>query len=401
MNLQSKLRIVPDEELTAFGTGPIPAAPYYKPDYFELEREAIFRRTWLQVAHVCELPERGSFVLRPLEIGKTTILIVRGKDDKIRAFHNVCTHRGTELVTQPSGRAGSFTCRYHAWNFGTDGKLRAAPEIERFSLDKSDCALKQVSLDVCAGMIFVNLDRNPRQSLREFLGGMAESLEGRPVAKADHFAEYVYDIDANWKLTYDNFQEHYHIRFIHSRSIGSASLCPENPFGYPAGFTFDGPHRTQRIWYNDAFAPEPVQGTAFGLLGKLAAERGWVDDPDYNIYYNIFPNFFMLGTPTQNFTHTIWPIAADRSRGVIRVWWEGADASASERFGREFAMASLLDVHSEDRAIIESGQRGLASGALEHIHFQSQEAPCRHFINTVDAMVEAYKAEQAATQVLA
>lgn len=397
MNLQAEqFRIVPTEELTAFGTEPIPAGPYYKPEYFELEREAIWRRTWLQVAHSCELPERGSYILREIEIARASILIVRGSDGGIRAFHNVCTHRGTQLVTQASGRAGSFTCRYHAWTYGTDGQLRAAPELDRFFVGKADCGLREVSLDVCAGLIFINLDRKPREGLRAFLGPMAAALEGRPVAQATTFAEYIYEIDANWKLTYDNFQEHYHIRFVHNRSIGDASLTPDNPFGYPAGFDFQGPHRTQRIWYNKAFAPLPVQARAVGILGAAAAADGWADDPDFDLYFNIFPNMFMLGTPTQSFTHTIWPISTERSRGIIRVWWKSEDADASQRFAREFAMAALLDVHSEDRVIIESGQRGLASGALDHIHFQAQEAACRHFIATVDGMVEAYKAGQVA-----
>src|SRR5690606_28400258 len=182
-------------------------------------------------------------------------------------------------------------------------------------------SLKEVHLDICAGLVFVNLDREPRQTLREFLGPLAEMLEARPIARATAFAEYVYEIDANWKLTMDNFQEHYHIRFIHARSIGGATLTEANPFGYPTEFGFHGPHRTQRMAYNPAFAPEPVQGMALGILAQAAARDGFGQDPDANLYFNLFPNMFMLGTATQNFTHTIWPISAQRSRGVIRVNW--------------------------------------------------------------------------------
>src|SRR5581483_7311076 len=187
-------------ELRSLGTEPIPAGPYYEPDYFELEREAIFRRTWLQLAHLCEFPQRGSFVVREIEVARASILIVRGQDDRIRAFHNVCVHRGTQLVTEPSGQASSFTCRYHAWSYAADGRLRVAPEMERFFIGKEDCTLKEVALEICAGLIFVNLERNPRQSLREFLGPVADMMESRPVARATAFSEYVYDIDANWKL---------------------------------------------------------------------------------------------------------------------------------------------------------------------------------------------------------
>jgi len=100
---------VPQEDLAWLGTDPIPAKPYYDPAYFELERKAVFMRTWLQIAHVCELPEPGSFIRREVEFANASVLIVRGKDGVIRAFHNVCTHRGTQLVSAETGRQAAFS----------------------------------------------------------------------------------------------------------------------------------------------------------------------------------------------------------------------------------------------------------------------------------------------------
>jgi phenylpropionate dioxygenase-like ring-hydroxylating dioxygenase large terminal subunit len=104
----------------------------------------------------------------------------------------------------------------------------------------------------------------------------------------------------------------------------------------------------------------------------------------------------MLGTPLQNFVHQVWPIDAGHSRGVIRIYWVGEDRSASEHFGREMILATVRYVHAEDLSVIEAGQRGLESGALSHIHFQTQEALCRHLYNSVAESVEAYREEQAA-----
>lgn len=383
---------VPDARLAEHGTGPIPAYYYYDPAFFEAEREAIFKRTWLHIAHVCEVPDAGSFIVRPLEAARASILIVRGKDDRIRAFHNVCTHRGTLLVAAESGKAPKFSCRYHSWTYGHDGKLLAAPEIERFNIDKADCGLKEIKLDVCGGLIFINLAAEPEQNLQDFLGPIAGMLEGLTIAEATTYAEYVYEIDANWKLTYDNFQENYHIRFIHPRSIGAASLWPDNPYGYAKDFGFHGPHRTQSLAANPDFAPARVQGEAMGLLAQKAVEDGYGKALEDGLYLAPFPNFFLLGLPIQPFLHSVWPISAEKTRGVIRFYWKGDDADASERFSREFAMASARDIHSEDRAVIEAGQRGLSSGALEHIHFQSQEVLCRHFINAVCAAVARHAA---------
>ncbi|MBW8783065.1 MAG: aromatic ring-hydroxylating dioxygenase subunit alpha, partial [Novosphingobium sp.] len=310
-------------------------------------------------------------------------------------FHNVCTHRGTQLVNEAAGRKATFSCPYHMWTFGPDGALLSAPDFEAFGLDKEDCRLKQVALDTCGGMLFVNFDRDP-PPLREWLGDdYAAMLEQMPVARATTFAEYTYEISANWKLTYDNFQENYHLRFIHPRS-GGAGIAEANPFGYPASIGFSGPHRTQRIWSNPQPEMKPFQARASARGVAAAKARGILELPHGRDYLALFPNLFIIGTPTQPFSHTVYPIAADRSRGVVRVYWVGEDANASERFAREYALATIRDIHSEDISLIEAGQRGLSSGALSHIHFQEMEALCRHLFLSVDERVEDYKAEHGA-----
>lgn len=150
-----------NEAPPGMGTGPIPAGPYYQPEYYELEREAVFRRSWLHMGHVCELPEPGSFIVREFEPLNASVLITHGKDGNIRAFHNVCTHRGTQLVAERSGTRSSFSCPYHAWTFGNDGQLRSAPDFERFYVDKSQCGLPPIAVDVCAGLIPSIFDEIP------------------------------------------------------------------------------------------------------------------------------------------------------------------------------------------------------------------------------------------------
>lgn len=385
---------VPAADVAWLGTDPIPAKPYYDPAYYALEREAVFMRSWIVVGHVCEVPEAGSFIRRDLEFANASLLIIRGKDAAIRAFHNVCTHRGTQLVTEAEGKQSKFSCPYHMWTFGTEGALLSAPDFESFGLDKKDCGLKTVALDTCGGLIFVNFAKNP-PPLREWLGDYAPALDELPCAKATTFSEYVYTIDANWKLTYDNFQENYHLRFIHPRS-GAAACSPDNPFGYPKDYGFNGPHRTQGIWSNPAAEQYPTAKVAMAKGIQAGMERDILSGPHGRRYFALFPSFFILGTPIQHFSHVVYPISATRSRGVIRLYWVGDDASAGERFAREFTTATVRDIHGEDVSVIEAGQRGLNSGALEHIHFQTQEALCRHLYVSVDAAVKAYQAEQAA-----
>jgi phenylpropionate dioxygenase-like ring-hydroxylating dioxygenase large terminal subunit len=378
------------DEPEALGTDPIPARYYCDPEWYELERKAVWMRSWLNVGHVCELPEPGSFIRRELEFAHASLLIVRGKDGEVRAFHNACTHRGTQLTDAASGRQNTFSCPYHMWTFGTDGGLISAPDFERFHTDKKDCALKQVAAGVCGGLIFVCLD--PQESLEEYLGEMGPRLETLPVARATTFHEYVYDIDANWKLTYDNFQENYHLRFIHPRSAGPG-IGGDNPFGYPSSFSLFGRHRTQTIWTDPNAKPNPVMLMGYMRAAPRMAADGILNHPEGRNYFALFPNFFLFGSPGQHFLHTVLPLGPEKSRGVIRIYWIGEDGNASTRYAREAAMATVRDIHSEDVNVIIGGQRGISSGALEHVHFQEKEVLCRHLIKVVEETVEAYKAE--------
>jgi phenylpropionate dioxygenase-like ring-hydroxylating dioxygenase large terminal subunit len=383
-----------DAHVAALGTAPVPAGPYYQSDWFELEREAVFRRAWLNVGHVAEIPNAGDFIVRELEVLGASIIIARGKDGAIRAFHNVCPHRGTQLVDGPAaGSASRFSCRYHMWTFGLDGALISAPDFERFYVEKSDCNLKGVAVDVCGGLIFVNLDPRRCLSLREWIGEeLADGMDSTVVARASHYSEYVYEIGANWKLTYDNFQENYHLRFIHPKS-GLAGLGKENPYGYPVRYGFHGLHRTQTIWSNPEPQITPTQALTFGRAVAMAMKDGVDFGDNTKQYFALFPSLFTFGSAVQPFTHMVYPLSATRSRGVIRLYWLGADDSASKRFAREYMMATTRDIHAEDRAVIEAGQKGLSSGALSHIHFQEQEVLCRHLMHSVAAQVESYKAE--------
>jgi phenylpropionate dioxygenase-like ring-hydroxylating dioxygenase large terminal subunit len=373
------------------GTDPVPAKYYYDADWYELERKAVWMRSWLNVGHVCELPESGSFIRREIEFAKASVLIVRGKDGEVRAFHNACTHRGTQLTDEACGKKNTFSCPYHMWTFGSDGALMSAPDFERFHTTKEENGLKPVAVSVSAGLIFINFD--PQETLSEYLGDMAGLLEQVPLARATTYQEYCYDIDANWKLTYDNFQENYHLRFVHPRTAGAGGFGGDNPFGYPSHFTLNGIHRTQTIWTN----PEPqspnVLSTMFGRgMPRLMAD-GLMELPFGREYFALFPNLFLLCNPGQHFLHTVLPLGPEKSRGIIRLYWVGEDETASTRYFREASMQTARDVHSEDVDIIRAGQRGLSSGALEHIHFQEKEVLCRHLMEVVREKVEAYQTE--------
>jgi nitrite reductase/ring-hydroxylating ferredoxin subunit len=165
MNIYQPFQMeTPEDAASHFATGPVSSRPYHDPEWWELEKEAIFKRSWLHIAHMCEIPEPGCFIRKTVEFADSSLVIVHGRDGVVRTFHNVCTHRGTELVLEDQGKRGKFSCIYHNWTFGTDGNLLSAPDFELFHVTKESCALKQVSTEVLAGMVFINFDPEPRQS---------------------------------------------------------------------------------------------------------------------------------------------------------------------------------------------------------------------------------------------
>ena len=173
------------EAYPELGTGLISYEDSISPEFYELEREAIFKRSWLNVGRVEQLPRKGSYFTKELAFANTSVVIVRDMDGEVRAFHNICRHRGNKLVwtdfpqEESNGNCRQFVCKYHGWKYDLDGACAfVQQEQEFFDIDKSDFPLIEVALDIWEGFIFVNLDREPAQPLKEFLGEMGEMLEG-------------------------------------------------------------------------------------------------------------------------------------------------------------------------------------------------------------------------------
>ena len=145
-------------------TDPVSYEDSISPEFYELEREAIFKRAWLNVGRVEQLARNGSYFTKEIAVAGTSVVLVRDGSSDIRAFHNVCRHRGNKLVwndypgEETSGVCRQFVCKYHGWRYGLDGQLTfVQQEGEFFDLEKLDSGLVPVHCDVWEGFIFVNL----------------------------------------------------------------------------------------------------------------------------------------------------------------------------------------------------------------------------------------------------
>ncbi|NNL86827.1 MAG: aromatic ring-hydroxylating dioxygenase subunit alpha, partial [Myxococcales bacterium] len=189
------------------GTGPVSVEPFISEEHLALECEHIFSRMWLMVGRADQVAEPGDFFVKKIDCLGKSIIVVRGKDGQIRAFHNVCRHRGTN-VAEGSGNCKYFTCRFHGWVYDTQGKIRDIPEAAQFyDLDRSKLNLDPVHCELWKNFIFVNFDREPRETLTEQLAEIGDKLAEFPFESMKVAGRWGATLKANWKLFLDAFQE--------------------------------------------------------------------------------------------------------------------------------------------------------------------------------------------------
>ena len=167
-----------------FDTSPIPIEPYISEEYFKLEQERVFRKVWLNVGRIEQIPNPGDYFVKDLPMCRTSLIVTRDKKGQVRAFHNMCAHRGNKVVWNSGGSCQNFTCKFHGWSYGLDGTLKFVPDEESFfDLKKEQLGLTPVAVDTWEGFIFVNVDPNPSETLQDYLGEFAERLSGYPFAE--------------------------------------------------------------------------------------------------------------------------------------------------------------------------------------------------------------------------
>ena len=382
-------------QMPDMGTAPLPVEPYISAAFFEREREKIFRRAWLEVARIEELPNPGDYVVREIEVLKTSVLLVRGKDGQVRGFHNVCTHRGMAVAICDKGNAQGFICNFHGWTFDIDGRLKGVPGEEYFTnLDRADYGLRPVATDIWNGFVFVHWEPQPKVGLREFLGGLATQLDDYPFARFNHIARYSARVKANWKTFIDAFHEAYHVMMVHRHTVPDACAGQENPYGLLSSARIYGPHHSGSVWVNPAHTPTPSETLAwkYGMSfapGDMVDLPGLNPDKSANWWFDInvfFPNFFIDVGPGWYFTYNFWPVSVDESTWEMNIYQLDAE-TAGQKFAQEHTKVLLRDILYEDLSTLEFAQKAMASGVLKHLPISEMELAVRHQLHTVQEWV--------------
>jgi phenylpropionate dioxygenase-like ring-hydroxylating dioxygenase large terminal subunit len=217
--------------------GGIPSARYASEVFYALEQQYLWPKTWLLAGTADELPGIGNF--KSFDHSFAPIVLVRDKQSTIRAYFNICRHRGGALVSDPCGKISAFACRYHCWTYGLDGKLKFVPDEFDFPyLDKAGSNLIELRCETLGGLIFVNADP-AAPPLQEFLTPINEEFADMNLANRRLFHKTTYDVACNWKALMDVFEEGYHISTVHPNTINQyldsgvgTRRCYPNGHGY-------------------------------------------------------------------------------------------------------------------------------------------------------------------------
>ena len=284
------------------GKRTLPGKYYHSQEIYHEEVEKIFYKFWIYACRAEEISSVGDYKL--IQVEDESLILVRDKSDKINALFNVCRHRGTQLCVEPTGSFKSKTiqCPYHAWTYALDGKLlRARLMQEGHGFQKDECALHQASVYVWEGFVFINLDKNPVpfEVQMEALIGKFSDWKIDQLRIAHHIK---YELNCNWKLILQNYQECYHCPGVHpllTKLTPVHSARHDSSNGAVLGGYMDLTKERGSMTMNGKAAAPPVCDVSGDDLQRI-------------YYYSIFPNLLLTPHPDFVLFHHITPLGPDK-----------------------------------------------------------------------------------------
>lgn len=338
----------------------LPVEAYTSQEWFDLEQRYIFSTTWQFAGFIEDISEPGDYI--SVQAGLNNIFIVKGRDNRLRAFHNMCRHRGTQLLRAVGKAQKAITCPYHDWTYDLEGKLISIPKKEEEFPDLTDkplheCGLNlhEASVDVFKGMLFVHPDKDA-PNIMEFFGAVAPYLGPHVPEELVEYSEsedepfYVKEIQANWKIIAENYIDHYHLAHLHEGTLDMYDHAN-------AEFGWQGPH----YWFYEPLVPEflaDVDNAAMAPLikrvprEKIGAYVPW-----------LFPNIGLGENEAAWSTFHLTPLAPDRTLVIIRSKLEPA---SDWEYAKQYTKSAMSKVwqHYGDRGKYEGDPENdpMASG---------------------------------------
>ena len=319
----------------------IPSSWYTNKDFYALELKTVFSHSWQLAARVDQVTAPGNYVTT--DIAGEPIVIVRGNDSTLRAFHNVCRHHAAAVMTEPEGKTAQLRCPYHGWTYSLEGELKGTPDFAGVcNFERANNGLVPVQLTEWENWLFVNLDPEPAVSWLDFLGEELISQTSRLELTSLHwFERRHYHFDCNWKVFVDNYLDGgYHVPYLHK---GLDSVLD-----YSNYMIENGAHHCLQ-W-------SPIVTTG------AEAQTGAVRKGDRALYYWIYPNFMINWYDGVMDTNLVIPRGVDQTEVIFDFYFP--DVVSKEARRQNLASVAVGQrIQDEDVAICKSVQRGLNSRA--------------------------------------
>jgi phenylpropionate dioxygenase-like ring-hydroxylating dioxygenase large terminal subunit len=346
----------------------VPASHYTDAERWSREMELIFKRVPLMLALSAELPEPGSY--KAMDVMDLPVLITRDAKGKVGAFLNVCQHRGAPLVGEGHGKCSRFTCLYHGWTYGNDGRLLAITDARNFGdIDKSQRTLTALPCAERAGMIFVGLTPGSSLDVEGYYGSMLDDFEAADLAHWTFFGARVIE-GANWKIAFDGYLEGYHFATLHPKTI--ATRTPSNVTHYEA----IGPHL--RIGF-------PQMGIK-SLREVPREDWGRRENAGFDFVRILFPNVSAFLAPELAQIAQLFPGPTPGTNRTVLLYARRTPAAdEADRLQVEQMIDFLRDVtYNEDYLLGLKIQQGLQSGGVKNLLFGKNERGNQFFHEVVE-----------------
>ncbi|WP_280393208.1 aromatic ring-hydroxylating oxygenase subunit alpha [Nocardia brasiliensis] len=332
----------------------LPPSAYSSPELWELERELIFRRSWILAAHVDQLARPGDYVA--LSIAGEPVVLTRAQDGELRAMSSICRHRLMPLVEPGAGHTDSFTCRYHLWKYGLDGRLRGAPYMGgNKDFAPKQCRLPQFALAQWNGLVWINLDADA-EPIGDHLDRAAAQFDGYRLGEMVQVDSWSLQWQVNWKLVMENGHENYHVIGLHRETL--------EPF-MPGGSDIHVEHYSPWVLHARIPLALPVEPEAV-RLNEIQRNNGML--------LLGFPVSALIAIGDQVVWFSFTPTAIDRVQVIGGVLTLPELATDSEALRRTQQAVTMM-INDEDRDGLEAVQRGVAAQFTARGHLSPKEQP--------------------------
>ena len=357
----------------------LPAGRYTDQRFYDLEKQHIWRKAWLFVGHVDQVPEPGSFML--WDNTGEPLVVVHDDDGMINTFYNTCRHRGAPVVTEPEGKKIRLTCIYHGWTYDLKGNLVSVRDPEDFrELDFSCRGLKSVRTEMLGNLIFINFDESA-QSLLEWLGPVADELAEFQFEKCRLVGRQAFDLQCNWKIAMEANTEVYHIKGIHASTV--APMIDDrrnvNSFYRNGHGRMVAPNKVVIDEREDDRTLFPNIETV-GEIGRTCTQS-----------YGIFPNWVSPLSHRSLPPLLFWPTGINTTRFEVwtfcKDWGGGPMPEAYKNMWTSPDDTELSEVLQEDTTFGPWIQRSMESSGFQGVPLSYQEARIYHWNQWADRLI--------------